>query len=245
MAKNVLIIGATGGIGGAAAAAFAGRGWDVTAMHREPGSALAGLLAGGGSWASDAKWVRGDAMQEADVTRAAEGMDVIVHGANPPGYKKWKKLAIPMLANAIEAARQSGARLIFPGNVYNFGPDSWPLLSEGLPQKPKTSRGKIRVRMGPALETLQEMEGALDFAFIDADKANYIHYFEKILPRLRPGGWIAADNTLWSGAVLDDPADQDEDTRTLAAFSRHVAADARVDQVLLTVRDGITLIWKR
>ncbi len=103
---------------------------------------------------------------------------------------------------------------------------------------------KIRVCMGPALETLQGLEGPLDFAFIDADKANYIQYFEAVLPILRPGGWIAADNTLWSGAVLDDPADQDEDTRTLAAFSRHVADDDRVDQVLLTVRDGITLIWK-
>jgi caffeoyl-CoA O-methyltransferase len=105
--------------------------------------------------------------------------------------------------------------------------------------------GKIRVCMGPALATLQELEGPLDFAFIDADKSNYINYFEAVLPLLRPGGWIAADNTLWNGAVLDDPADQDEDTRTLAAFSRHVAADERVDQVLLTVRDGITLIWKR
>lgn len=104
---------------------------------------------------------------------------------------------------------------------------------------------KIRIRMGPALETLQELEGPLDFAFIDADKANYIPYFEAILPLLRPGGWIAADNTLWNGAVLDDPADQDPDTRALAEFSRHVSADSRVDQVLLTVRDGITLIWKR
>lgn len=152
MAKKVLIIGTTGGIGGAAAAAFAARGWDVSAMHREPGSALAGLLAGSASWASDAKWVQGDAMDEADVMRAAEGMDVIVHGANPPGYKKWKKLAIPMLANSIAAAKASGARLIFPGNVYNFGPDTWPLLTEGLPQKPKTSRGKVRVRMEKMLE---------------------------------------------------------------------------------------------
>ncbi len=104
---------------------------------------------------------------------------------------------------------------------------------------------KIRVCMGPALETLQGLDGPLDFAFIDADKASYIHYFEAVLPLLRPGGWIAADNTLWNGAVLDDPADQDEDTRTLAAFSRHVADADGVDQVLLTVRDGITLIWKK
>jgi caffeoyl-CoA O-methyltransferase len=105
--------------------------------------------------------------------------------------------------------------------------------------------GKIRVCMGPALETIRSLDGPLDFAFIDADKVNYVPYFEAVLPLLRPGGWIAADNTLWNGAVLDDPAHQDEDTRALVAFSRHVADDNRVDQVLLTVRDGITLLWKR
>jgi len=104
---------------------------------------------------------------------------------------------------------------------------------------------KIRICMGPALQTLQGLDGPLDFAFIDADKVNYIHYFEAVLPLLRSGGWIAADNTLWNGAVLDAPGNQDEDTRALAAFSRHVAADDRVDQILLTVRDGITLIRTR
>jgi len=104
---------------------------------------------------------------------------------------------------------------------------------------------KIDVRMGPALETLEALEGPFDFAFIDADKVNYIRYYEKVLPRLRPGGWIAADNTLWNGEVLRDPAEQDDDTRALVAFSRHVAGDARVSQALLTVRDGITLIHKQ
>lgn len=104
---------------------------------------------------------------------------------------------------------------------------------------------KIHVRMGPALETLATLEGPLDFAFIDADKTNYVRYYDALVPLLRPGGWIAADNTLWSGAVLDDASSQDDDTRALVAFSRHVAADPRTTQVLLTVRDGITLIWKR
>ena len=103
---------------------------------------------------------------------------------------------------------------------------------------------KIQVRMGPALETLQALQGPFDFAFIDADKVNYIRYYEAILPLLTPGGWIAADNTLWSGAVLQGEADRSEDTAALVAFSAHVAADDRVRQVLLTVRDGITLIWK-
>lgn len=105
--------------------------------------------------------------------------------------------------------------------------------------------GKIKIRMGPALETLKQLQGPLDFAFIDADKANYVNYYEAVLPLVRPGGWIAADNTLWSGAVLDEAAEQDGDTAALVAFSGHVARDDRVRQVLLTVRDGITLIWKK
>ena len=102
---------------------------------------------------------------------------------------------------------------------------------------------KIDVRMGPALETLAGIDGPIDFAFIDADKGNYSRYYDRLVPLLRAGGWIAADNTLWSGAVLDDPP-EDDDTRALVQFSRHVVEDPRVDQVLLTIRDGITLIWK-
>ena len=104
---------------------------------------------------------------------------------------------------------------------------------------------RIQVRIAPALQTLETLEGPFDFAFIDADKTNYVNYYEAVLPLLRPGGWIAADNTLWNGRVLDDPAEQSEDTRALVAFSRHVAEDDRTHQALLTVRDGITLIWKK
>jgi len=103
---------------------------------------------------------------------------------------------------------------------------------------------KIEVRIGPALDTLKTLAGPFDFAFVDADKSNYVRYYEAVLPLLRPGAWIAADNTLWSGNVLRPAAEQDDDTRALVEFSRHVRADARVDQALLTVRDGVTLIWK-
>jgi len=103
---------------------------------------------------------------------------------------------------------------------------------------------KIEVRIGPALDTLKTLAGPFDFAFVDADKSNYVRYYEAILPLLRPGGWIAADNTLWSGDVLRPAAEQDADTRALVEFSRHVRSDPRVDQALLTVRDGVTLIWK-
>jgi caffeoyl-CoA O-methyltransferase len=101
---------------------------------------------------------------------------------------------------------------------------------------------KIQVRMGPALETLKSLAGPLDLAFIDADKGNYQPYYEAALALLRPGGLIVADNTLWSGTVLDPDTDS---ARAIASFNDHVAADSRVDKVMLTVRDGMTLARKR
>jgi caffeoyl-CoA O-methyltransferase len=100
---------------------------------------------------------------------------------------------------------------------------------------------RITVHLGPALETIARLEGEFDFVFIDADKANYVNYFEAVLPRLVPRGLIAADNTLWSGRVADE-AENEEDTRALRNFNDLVAEDRRVVAVLLTVRDGVTLI---
>jgi caffeoyl-CoA O-methyltransferase len=101
---------------------------------------------------------------------------------------------------------------------------------------------KIEIRMGPALETLKTLKGPLDFVFIDADKENYLAYYEAVLPLLRKGGLIVADNTLWSGRVL---APKSESDRAIVRFNDAVAGDARVDKVLLTVRDGMTLAVKR
>jgi caffeoyl-CoA O-methyltransferase len=94
---------------------------------------------------------------------------------------------------------------------------------------------QITVHTGPAGETIDRLKGAFDFVFIDADKGGYIGYYEAVLPRLSEHGLIVADNTLHDGGVFDagDP---------IAAFNAHVAADARSSQVLLTVRDGMTLI---
>jgi caffeoyl-CoA O-methyltransferase len=105
---------------------------------------------------------------------------------------------------------------------------------------------KIDLRIGPALETLGQlpMTAEIDLAFIDADKGNYHAYYEAILRRLRPGGLILVDNTIWSGAVLDDD-DQSADTLAIRAFNDAVAADDRVTCVLLTVADGLTLLRKR
>ncbi len=101
---------------------------------------------------------------------------------------------------------------------------------------------KIEIRMGPALETLEKLEGPFDFAFIDADKENYPTYYELCLERLRPGGAIAVDNVLWSGRVLDP---QDEETRAIATLNERVSRDDRVDHALLTIRDGLMLAIKK
>jgi predicted O-methyltransferase YrrM len=100
---------------------------------------------------------------------------------------------------------------------------------------------RITVHEGPALETVARLDGELDFVFIDADKENYIGYYEAVVPRLAERGLIAADNTLWSGRVLDD-SDDSESTRAIVEFNEHVRADRRTVSVMLTVRDGITLI---
>jgi predicted O-methyltransferase YrrM len=100
---------------------------------------------------------------------------------------------------------------------------------------------RITIHLGPALETIGRLEGSFDFVFIDADKENYVNYYEAVLPRLADRGLIAADNTLWSGRVLDE-SDDSEGTRAIRAFNEHVRADDRAVSVMLTVRDGVTLI---
>ena len=101
---------------------------------------------------------------------------------------------------------------------------------------------KIELRLGPALETIAMLDGPFDMVFIDADKPNYIHYWEAVLPKVRPGGLIVADNVLWSGRVLNP---QKESDFAVDRFNKCVAADPRVEAVLLTVRDGVTLAWKK
>jgi len=101
---------------------------------------------------------------------------------------------------------------------------------------------KIELRVGPALDTLATLEGEFDLAFLDADKESYPAYFDALLPRLRPGGLLVADNVLWSGRVL---APERETDHALARFNTRVAADPRVEVVMLPVRDGVSLIYKR
>lgn len=140
-----LVMGATGGVGGALADRLVEAGWRVRAPHRDPDRARAT------SGRPHLEWVRGDAMSPDQITAAADGSEIVVHGVNPPGYRNWAGLQLPMLAASVAAARASGARLLFPGTVYNYGPDSFPLIDETAAQNPVSRKGAIRVQMEQAL----------------------------------------------------------------------------------------------
>jgi nucleoside-diphosphate-sugar epimerase len=134
--KIALVIGAAGGIGGATAAALAQHGWSVRGLTRRPQPAN-----------STIEWIAGDAMKAADVLRAAQGALLIVHAANPPGYRNWSTEVLPMIDNTIAAAQAVGARVVLPGTIYNYGADAFPVLREDSPQHPSTRKGAIRVEM--------------------------------------------------------------------------------------------------
>jgi caffeoyl-CoA O-methyltransferase len=101
---------------------------------------------------------------------------------------------------------------------------------------------KIELRMGPAIDTIRQLTQTIDLAFIDADKENYPLYYEEILERTRSGGVIVIDNTLWSGRVLNP---QDVDSKAVARLNEIIHKDNRIENVLLTVRDGIQLVRKK
>lgn len=134
---TALVIGATGGIGGEVAAALLAHGWRVRGLSRKARSSSRDRI----------EWHIGDAMVPDDVLAAAQGASLIVHAANPAGYRDWDKLVLPMLENTIAAARATGARILLPGTIYNYGPDAFPVLCENSPQHPLTRKGAIRVAM--------------------------------------------------------------------------------------------------
>lgn len=136
---KVLVLGATGGIGGEVARQLFAKGWQVIALTREVDKARRP--------SSNFTWVQGDAMNRSDVLAAAKGCSVIVHGVNPPGYRRWAELVLPMLDNSIAAAIAEGATIVLPGTVYNYGPDVFPRVGEDSPQHPHTRKGAIRVEM--------------------------------------------------------------------------------------------------
>ena len=143
--KTALVIGATGNIGGAVALALVAHGWRVKALNRNPARAAKEHAMTG------VEWLQGDAMKADEVTAAAAGASLIVHAANPPGYKDWHKLLLPMMESSIAAARATGARILLPGNVYNYDPVRDPVVTETTPERPVSRKGVIRVAMERAL----------------------------------------------------------------------------------------------
>ncbi|MCC6918260.1 MAG: NAD(P)H-binding protein [Alphaproteobacteria bacterium] len=144
--RKALVIGATGGVGGAVARMLAARGWQVSGLNRDPARAALAHPS------LPVAWVAGDAMRPADVARAAEGAAILFHGANPPGYRNWAGTVVPMLDSAIAAARAQKARILFPGTVYSYGPDAGACVAEDAPQNPLTRKGRLRAEMERRLE---------------------------------------------------------------------------------------------
>jgi caffeoyl-CoA O-methyltransferase len=99
---------------------------------------------------------------------------------------------------------------------------------------------RVTIHLGPALETIERLEGPFDFVFVDADKVSYPAYYDALVPRLAENGVMAIDNTLWSGRVVE--GDDSPETQTITALNDRIASDPRVVAVVLTVRDGITLV---
>lgn len=146
--QSVLVLGASGGVGGETARQLRDAGWRVRALQRGLGEV--------GEQREGMSWLRGDALNAQDVRRAAEGCAVIVHAVNPPGYRQWKERVLPMLESSIAAAQAVGATLVLPGTVYNYGPDAFPLIAEDAPQRPLTRKGAIRVEMERRLQEAAE-----------------------------------------------------------------------------------------
>ncbi len=146
LGNKALVLGASGGIGGEVARQLRDGGWQVQALKRD--------LATAAEQRDGIQWLRGDALNRDDVVRAAQGCSVIVHGVNPPAYRRWAELVLPMIDNTIAAARVEGATIVLPGTVYNYGPDAFAALDEHSAQRPLTRKGRIRV----ALE--QRLQGA-------------------------------------------------------------------------------------
>jgi len=149
-ANTALVLGATGGIGGEVARQFLAAGWQVKALSRKPAQVQG---------AEGIEWAAGDAMVAADVLAAARGCAVIVHAVNPPGYRNWAGLVLPMLDNTIAAAEATGALVVLPGTVYNYGPEAFPCAGDDTPQRPLTRKGGLRVRMEAALEAFSGRGG--------------------------------------------------------------------------------------
>lgn len=143
--NRVLVLGAAGGIGGEVTRQLGAAGWQVRALTRRAPPPL--------QPEDGIEWVRADVMNREDVMRAARDCTVIVHAVNPPGYRKWAQLVLPMIDNTIAAAVAEKATIVLPGTIYNFGPDAFPILDEASPLHPVTRKGAIRVELEARLRS--------------------------------------------------------------------------------------------
>jgi nucleoside-diphosphate-sugar epimerase len=147
MTSKALILGATGGIGGETARQLQQTGWQINALTRRAQNR------------SKTNWIVGDALDPKAVSCAAQDCQLIMHAVNPPGYRDWDKLVLPMLENTLAAARQTSATVVLPGTLYNYGADVFPLIDEAAPQHPTTRKGQIRVKMEQRLRRFAEEGG--------------------------------------------------------------------------------------
>ncbi len=148
MARTFCILGVNGGIGSSIARAMLRRGWHVSALVRDRAAATA-------RWADNVgiTWIEGDALDPDAVIRAARGAEAIVHAVNPPAYRGWGEVVLPMIDNTIAAAKAlGGARIVLPGTIYNFDPTRTTVIREESPQEPRGPKGVIRVAMERRLE---------------------------------------------------------------------------------------------
>ena len=155
-APVALVLGISGAIGGALAAALAARGYTIRSLARSEPASRAKSYA--------VEWIKGDALDQATVIEAAKGASLIVHGVNPPGYTKWREVAIPMLANTIAAAKASGATILFPANVYVFSPEAGAMVDEAAPMTPSTRKGQVRLEMETMLAEAAKLHGVRTIA---------------------------------------------------------------------------------
>jgi nucleoside-diphosphate-sugar epimerase len=198
--RIALVLGATGSFGSEMAAELIAHGWQVRALQRDPVAARLQLPD------LPVTWVDGDAMIAGDVARAAEGVKLIVHAVNPPRYQRWRELALPMLDHSIAAAKAQDARLVFPGVVYNYGPDAGEVVDEQAPQHPLTRKGKVRLEMEDRLadsgvKTLTVRAG--DFFGGRGVNAWFNHIFKGGQP-LRSMMYPGAHDVLHEWAYLPD-----------------------------------------
>lgn len=190
-------------------------------------------------------------------------------------YRLWRATNIHMLHGRMASGHLQGrllkmlVRMIRPKNILEVGTFSGYsaiCLAEGLERggmvytyeindeledftrpwiEGSPVADRIRFIIGDALTEAPKLGVEFDMAFIDGDKRTYIDTYEMALNLLRPGGFILADNTLWDGHVLEKPRPSDRQTAGIEAFNDYVAADSRVEKVILPLRDGLTLIRKK